>query len=197
MGKRKQADSYVISTLTVILFLSVFIAIRSRSWDHRQPQRLLIVSVRGDVHNPGIYLLRESSVPAAVAAAGGALCGCYARGEKLELTSGDTLIVDCGLDRVSLKKASSRLLLILGKKLDINEASLNELMLVPGMNRTRALAVIRRRSLSPFKTLSELTHLSGIGDKTVEKWRSYLTVKQEGYPLDSSISPHMYNRERR
>ena len=70
--------------------------------------------------------------------------------------------------------------LTLGIALDIDRASEQELLNVPGMKPEWARYIALRREKAPWRTLEELEEISGVGPKTVEKWREYLTVGTRG-----------------
>jgi DNA uptake protein ComE-like DNA-binding protein len=67
--------------------------------------------------------------------------------------------------------------LTLGEKLDLNQASAEELCLVPGMQPVMATAIVTRRSRQPWDDLQELVEISGVGPRTLEKWGNYLEVR--------------------
>ncbi len=56
---------------------------------------------------------------------------------------------------------------------DINQASRDELMQIPGIGDVTATAIIEER---PFKTVEDLTRVRGIGPKTLEKIKPWVTV---------------------
>ena len=55
----------------------------------------------------------------------------------------------------------------------IQHATLQELAAVPGLNRKLAAEIIKAR---PYSVLDQLLRVRGIGDKTLRKLRSVLTV---------------------
>ena len=64
-----------------------------------------------------------------------------------------------------------------GLTLNINTATSAQLQLLNGIGPTKADAIIRYRNQhGPFKTLSALENVDGIGPKTVEKIRAQLTT---------------------
>ena len=61
--------------------------------------------------------------------------------------------------------------------LNINEASINDFMSLPGIGEAKAQAIIdRRNSNGPFKSLDELKDVKGIGESIFEKIKEYLTI---------------------
>ncbi len=60
--------------------------------------------------------------------------------------------------------------------IDINRASAAQLETLPGIGPKKAADIIRFRSATPFKTVDDLTNVSGIGPKTLESVRPLVTV---------------------
>jgi competence ComEA-like helix-hairpin-helix protein len=68
----------------------------------------------------------------------------------------------------------------LTQPIDLNRAGLDELQRLPGIGKTRAQQIVDERSRGPFKSLDDLRHrVKGIGPKTVERLRPYVTVGKE------------------
>lgn len=62
-------------------------------------------------------------------------------------------------------------------RLDINTASLVNLMAIPGISRTTAGRIIsRRETFGPFADLGELLLVPGIGPARLERIKKYLTL---------------------
>lgn len=63
-----------------------------------------------------------------------------------------------------------------GKVVNLNTASLEELMSLPGIGKAKAEAIVTYRQAHPFKSISELTEVKGIGPKLLEKLQPSVTV---------------------
>lgn len=61
-------------------------------------------------------------------------------------------------------------------KVSLNNATLNELMTLPGIGKSKAETIIEYRNSYGFKTIDELKKVSGIGDKTYEKLKDKITI---------------------
>ena len=69
--------------------------------------------------------------------------------------------------------------------LDLNTATQEELDALPGIGPVKAEAILQYREESgPFRTVEEIMEVKGIGEKTLEQLRPYVTV--EGEPSSPS-----------
>ncbi|MDH3393164.1 MAG: helix-hairpin-helix domain-containing protein [Desulfobulbaceae bacterium] len=61
--------------------------------------------------------------------------------------------------------------------LNINTATSAELQTLSGIGSTKAQTIVDYRNAhGPFKTINDLTHVKGIGVKTLERLRNDITV---------------------
>jgi competence protein ComEA len=146
----------------------------------------IVVSVEGDVRNPGIHVLNGPSVTAsqAIDAAGGCSMGAlrYAAAgffPDMKLQTGQLLRVawkGAGIADVRVENVGAAALLVIGKKLDPNNLTKDELSLIPGMRDVFAESIVVRRKKRPWTSMKELDEIPGVGPKTVEKWKAYLEI---------------------
>lgn len=61
-------------------------------------------------------------------------------------------------------------------RVDLNEATVEELTSLPGIGPARARAIVERREEAPFESVDELTDVSGIGPALVDKMRDQVEV---------------------
>jgi competence protein ComEA len=149
----------------------------------------LMVAVVGEIKRPGIYLMEgpEVTVAQTIEAAGGFRHGIFEGAHKdfgpQKIYNGELVRIassEPGPVEVRVEKMPSAARLTLGEKLNVNIASEEDLMLVPQMKAGMAAAIINRRSRQTWQNLEELEEISGVGPKTVEKWRSYLEANEKG-----------------
>ena len=62
------------------------------------------------------------------------------------------------------------------KKISINTATKEELMTLPGIGESKALAIIEYRKTKQFETIEEIKEVSGIGDALFEKIKDSITT---------------------
>lgn len=63
-----------------------------------------------------------------------------------------------------------------GGVVNLNDASSEQLQLLPGVGPSRAEAIVTYRKSHPFKRVEELTRIKGIGRKSLLRLRSHLTI---------------------
>jgi len=62
---------------------------------------------------------------------------------------------------------------------DINKATVESLMTVPGIGKVTAERIVKwRETNGPFRRIEDLIKVKGIGDKTFDKLRPYIKVSK-------------------
>jgi competence protein ComEA len=64
------------------------------------------------------------------------------------------------------------------QRIDINRASVEELMSLPGVGPAKAQAIVEHRKTAPFKKTEELLEVRGIGDSIYADLRDRITVSE-------------------
>jgi len=73
-------------------------------------------------------------------------------------------------------------------KIDINEASWYELLLLPGVGEVKAKAIIAcREKHGRFKNLDELRQIDGIGEKIIKSLKEYVVVGTDSAHLSNNF----------
>ena len=145
-------------------------------------QDLITVDVKGAVKAPGIYDLPVGSrVNDAVQKAGGLTEQADSKSLNLAQKVSDEALVyvptkgeEAASQQTASGTTSSR---NKEKKVNLNKASLEELKQVKALGGKRAQDIIvHRETNGKFKSVDELKNVSGIGAKTIEKLKDYVTV---------------------
>lgn len=70
--------------------------------------------------------------------------------------------------------------LLEGERINLNTASAEDLMRLPGIGKTRAADIVAyRQAKGPFSRLEDIMEVSGIGQKTYEKLAPYICVSED------------------
>lgn len=144
----------------------------------------IAVDVSGAVHHPGVYYLELGSrVEDAITAAGGFLPEAYTESINMAapLSDGSKVLVpiyrensspeQSGQEAQNPETAQSNF------PININTASKETLMQLPGIGETKAQAIIDYRTQhGPFTTPEQIMEVSGIGPVTFENLKDLITI---------------------
>jgi len=140
----------------------------------------ITVYVNGEVKNPGVYILESSSrVEDAIKLAGGFtdLADKARLNLAKKLRDEDYIYVDAKVDKKSGSSTETAGGIEEGK-VNINTATKEELMTVPGIGEVTAQNIIAYREKNgDFSTLEDLKKVGRIGDKTLEKFKEKIEVR--------------------
>ncbi|NQK45704.1 ComEA family DNA-binding protein [Streptococcus suis] len=146
----------------------------------------LVVDVKGAVEKPGLYTLEAGArVNDAVEAAGGLTSQADPKSVNLAQKLSDEAVVyvaskDENISVVTSTTASSAM--SQDEKntslVNLNTATEADLQTISGIGAKRAADIIAYRGANGgFKSVDDLNNVSGIGDKTMESIRPYVTVE--------------------
>lgn len=165
----------------------------------------IYVEVKGAVQNPGVYAMNEQDlINDAINLAGGFLDNAYTDNINLSKKVTDELVIfvytekeyqnstysnttssnnDYQIDNALKNKVSiitsdsTNSDTETSNLININLASLTELMTLPGIGETKANNIISYREENGFfKAIEEIKNVSGIGDATFDQFKALITV---------------------
>ncbi|WP_449453249.1 helix-hairpin-helix domain-containing protein [Streptococcus suis] len=150
----------------------------------KEPSQL-VVDVKGAVAKPGLYTLEaDARVNDAVDAAGGLTSQADPKSINLAQKLSDEAVVyvaskDENISVVASTTASSAMSQEGNEsKVNLNTATEADLQTISGIGAKRATDIIAYREANGgFKSVDDLNNVSGIGDKTMESIRPYVTVE--------------------
>ena len=139
----------------------------------------ITVELAGDRDHDGIYflpngatvrdLIREAGVDDIEGLRGSDLVGI--------LHSGNRITCDKARCRVTIDDMTASTRLALGIAIDLNTATLEELMLIPGIGRTTASEIVQvREEEGPFSELEALKGIRALGQKRYDKIKQFLSI---------------------
>jgi competence ComEA-like helix-hairpin-helix protein len=88
-----------------------------------------------------------------------------------QLSKADTVI-----EKESLFGTTKKKELNIDTKISLNSASKTELMKLPGIGASTAIKIINYRTISPFKQISDVKKVKGIGEKKFDKMQAFLKL---------------------
>ncbi|HEM5989785.1 TPA: helix-hairpin-helix domain-containing protein [Streptococcus suis] len=151
----------------------------------KEPSQL-VVDVKGAVAKPGLYTLEaDARVNDAVEAAGGLTSQADPKSVNLAQKLSDEAVVyvaskDENISVVTSTTASSAMSSEekSTSQVNLNTATEADLQTISGIGAKRAADIIAYREANGgFKSVDDLNNVSGIGDKTMESIRPYVTVE--------------------
>lgn len=140
----------------------------------------IFVHIDGEVINPGLYKFnKDERIDDAITKAGGTTENASMKNINLAQKLEDEMKIfipsdvsnqgDSNQDNMVTQDDSIKLL-------NINSATKEELMTLPGIGDIRAESIIKYREESSFKKIEDLMNISGIGEKTFEALKDLITI---------------------
>ncbi|WP_217644037.1 helix-hairpin-helix domain-containing protein [Bacillus sp. cl95] len=150
--------------------------------EKEQALQTLMVDVKGAVVHPGVFqATSEERVKDLVNRAGGLTETADPNQVNFAAHIEDEMVIyvpKIGEEKIQIADSST------GSKqedspdkINLNQANETELQMIPGVGPAKAKAIIEYRESTGFKTIDDIKNISGIGDKTFEKLKDFITVK--------------------
>lgn len=147
-----------------------------------QESKYIYVHVCGSVKNPGVYELSAGDrADAAVKAAGGLLEDADEKAVNLAevLSDGVQVYVPSKEENIPLAQTEKKDTYAAGNSglINVNSASMEELMSLSGIGESKAMAIIQyREENGRFASIEEIKNVKGIGDGIYEKIKDLVTI---------------------
>jgi competence protein ComEA len=126
-----------------------------------------VVEVKGEVHQPGVFSVAPGTrVFEVIALAGGMKDSADSRNLSLSSAVEDAMVIHVR----PFETIASTLI-------NINQATVSELMMLPGFGMTKSQDVIAYRNANgPFRTIEDLMKVKGIGPATFEQIKTLIVA---------------------
>jgi competence protein ComEA len=154
------------------------------------------IDVKGNVKKPGVYEIDEGSIVLdAINKAGGLKSNSYTKNINLAMKLKDEMViyvyktsevnktttkvlndVTCTTNIIKIEEPTTSSNSTTSSLVNINIASIDELLTVTGIGESKAKAIIEYRSNTPFKTVEDIMNVTGIGESLFAKIKDYITV---------------------
>lgn len=126
-----------------------------------------VVEIKGEVNKPGLYIVRSNS----------RIC------DVIELAQGFTKNADTSNINLASKVSDGMQIVVSSYngvkdgKVSINDASVAELITIPGIGEIKANAIVNYREKNGrFNNLEDLKKVSGISESLFEQIKDYITL---------------------
>ena len=143
----------------------------------------IVIEVIGEVRNPGVYIFQHSPTLKEILDKADGLKepGVFDKDSLFEpLKTGALLNVQKESQqevRIKIETMDANKLLVFNIPLDLNRVSAENLCLIPGIGESLAREIIAyRERRKGFRSVEELKHVKGIGEKNWKNFKPFLTV---------------------
>lgn len=149
--------------------------------DLKEVKNTIHVDLKGEVNKPGVYEVEEGTiVNDLITLADGFTKNAYQDNINLskKLTDEMVIVVSKKGSTITTKITNNASINTTNSNLiNINTASVSELMKLTGIGKSKAESIIKyREENGNFKTTSDITKVSGIGKSTYEKFKERITI---------------------
>ena len=166
---------FLIAAVCLTAFFAVSTVRRDAGPAHGDPRDgPVVVRLSGDVGRGGIYYLPKHTPLSRLLHLAG-----VERRERFDrdtlarpLSAGQTVRLDAAGLTVGQMSAAERLSLDL--PIDLNRATRDDLMLIPGIGEKSAAKIVHaRETAGPFTSVADLKTISGFKEKNLKRWERY------------------------
>ena len=146
-------------------------------------EAVIIVDVKGAVNRPGVYIMNEGDrVFSAIERANGFQSEANEKVINLAAILKDEMVIYVPFIGEEVEDLVHPLFSsgtdTMDNKINVNTATSEELQSIPGIGPAKAAAIIQYRDEhGRFELVDDLTRVTGIGNKTLETMREYITVQ--------------------
>ena len=182
----------IIFLTLVVLILTFFVSNKGRvtyaeeieitkveSTDTTNEKSIYKVDIKGEIVNPGVYEVSlEDRVIDVINKAGGLTENANTSNINLSKKVADELVIIIySKEQINndnpyeIQETTTNSNLI-----SLNNATVDELMSLPGIGQAKASAIIKYRENNAFKSIEDIKNVSGIGDSVFEKIKDYITT---------------------
>lgn len=137
----------------------------------------IYVDISGQVKKPGVYEMKSGDrLFSLIDKAGGLLEDADRMRINLSVLLSDQAkihIYKIGEEGASENSSRTES----NKKLDLNKASLDELMTIPGIGESKAKRIIDYRDNKRFSKIEDIMNVSGFGQKSFDRIKEYIMVE--------------------
>ncbi len=144
----------------------------------------VVIEISGEVRNPGVHLFQNPpTLKEAIERAGGLKeTAQFNTTSSLEILETGTLLTvgtESSQIRIRTSRMAANKLLVFSIPLDLNQVSMEDLCLVPGIGESLAQEMIayreRRRG---FRSVEELKNVKGIGEKKFKSIKNFFVARK-------------------
>ena len=139
------------------------------------------VYITGEVQKPGLYQLEKGSRLSDLISIAGGLTSSNSYNVNLaaKLYDGQHIHLDEESKLTESSNKSETQILTATKKININEANIEELETLPGIGETRAKDIIDyRNTIGFFEEIEDILNVKGIGEFTFDKLKDLIVTNQ-------------------
>jgi len=140
----------------------------------------IIVEIISDNEHNGIYHMGEKAKAYDLLMAAGVrdLEGFDKKNLNTMLSSGKSVFIESG-NQFNITEMNNVKKLACNIPIDINKASLDDLIMIPGIGEKTAWQIIQlRKKYGGFKKIDDLMAIRGIKEKKITKLKGYFTIDQ-------------------